>query len=105
MLSCLHSENNSIGGHASCGTRLNVSPIYPLCTISAIRLGLRETFFVSVLVERGLVIEFSLHAPSPETMNLLNSPLAVFSLSLLTLWLAAQIGGLIRRDVHPRPRK
>lgn len=64
---------------------------------------LRETFFVSVLVERGLVIEFSLHAPSPETMNLLNSPLAVFSLSLLTLWLAAQIGGLIRRRFIPVP--
>lgn len=36
-------------------------------------------------------------------MKLLNSPLAVFSLSFSTLWLAAQIGDLIRRKFIPFP--
>ena len=36
-------------------------------------------------------------------MRLLNSPFAVFSLSFFTLWLAAQIGDLIRRRFIPVP--
>jgi hypothetical protein len=74
-----------------------VCDLSSLCTICAASYGLARQFSCPLFEKGARENREYLHAPSPKVMKLLNSPLAVFSLSFLTLWLSAQFGDMIRR--------